>query len=78
MVISGKVLPLSVVAGSGVEHDSKRFINVMAEVKAKYGVGRPSSRLIKVHADQAYNTKEMRIYLKRSEYEGEHTSQPEE
>ena len=58
-------MPLSVVVGSGEEHDSKRFREVMEGIKVKHGVGRPRSRPREVHADQAYDTREIRTYLKK-------------
>lgn len=65
MVVSGESLPLSIAVCSGNEHDSKGFIDVMEGIRVKHGVGRPRSRPREVHADQAYDTKEIRTYLRR-------------
>jgi len=65
VAVSRETLPLSVVVGSGEEHDSKRFRDVMEGVKVKYGVRRSRSRPGEVYADQAYDTREIREYLRR-------------
>lgn len=63
--MSGESLPLSTAVCSGNEHDSKGFIEVMEGIRVKHGVGRPRSRPREVHADSAYDTKEIREYLRR-------------
>lgn len=56
---------MSIAVGSGDEHESRRFREVMDGVRAKHGVGRPRSRPVEVHADSAYNTREIRGCLRR-------------
>jgi len=63
--VSGESLPLSIVIGPGDEHDSRRFTEVIDSIRVKHGVGRPRSRPKEIHADSAYDTKEIRRYLRR-------------
>jgi len=49
----------------GSEHDSKHFIKLLKSVKFKHSRGRPRSRPKEVIGDSAYDTKEIRVYLKR-------------
>jgi len=65
VAVSEEGLPLSVVIGPGDEHDSKRFIGVLNAIRAKRGIGRPKTRPEEVYADSAYDTREIRSYLKR-------------
>jgi len=65
VAVSGESLPLSLVVEPGDEHDSKRFVEVLEGVRVKHGVGRPKTRPKGVYADSAYDTKEVRSYLRR-------------
>jgi transposase len=53
------------VVGPGDEHDSKRFREVMEGMRVNYGRGRPRSRPGEVAGDSAYDTRDVRAYLRR-------------
>jgi transposase len=63
--VTGGSLPISLVVGPGDEHDSKRFREVMEGMRVKYGRGRPRSRPGEVAGDSAYDTRDVRAYLRR-------------
>ena len=48
-------LPLSILTGLGSQHDSKKFIDVMDNIKIKIKRGRPRTRPDEVVADAAYD-----------------------
>jgi transposase len=54
-----------VAISSGEEHDSKRFVEVMRDIKIKHGNGRPKRKPKEVHADSAYDTRKIRTYLRK-------------
>lgn len=58
-------MPLSVVVGSGEEHDSKRFVEVVDGIRVKHCKGRPKSKPKALYADSAYDTRKIRIYLRK-------------
>lgn len=52
--------------GSGDEHDSVRFLDLMKGIRlTKTGVKKPRTRPKDIIADASYDTKEIRRYLKR-------------
>jgi transposase len=53
------------VAGPGDEHDSKRFREVMEGIRVRCGGGRPRTRPGEVAGDSAYDTRDVRAYLRR-------------
>ena len=58
-------LPLSIETGAGNEHDSKKFFKVIEGIKVKgERKGRPRTRPGEVIADSAYDTEEIRGYLR--------------
>jgi transposase len=63
--VSSEGLPLSLVLSPGNEHDSRRFVEVLAEIRIGKGIGRPISRPFEVLADAAYDNNEIRLYLRR-------------
>jgi len=65
VAVSGESLPLSVIIGPGDEHDGRRFTEVIDSIRVKHGIGRPRARPKEIHADSAYDTKEIRKYLRR-------------
>ena len=56
---------LTGMVGPGDEHDSKRFKEVVDSIRVRCGKGRPSSRLSEVAGDSAYDTEDIRMYLRR-------------
>ncbi|MEM0084921.1 MAG: transposase [Candidatus Methanomethylicia archaeon] len=62
-MVSREALPLSVQVGPGDEHDSKRFIKLLEDVRVKHG--KPRSRSKEVIGESAYDAREIRDYLKR-------------
>ena len=58
-------LPLSILMSPGSEHDSQMFIDVMESIKIHTKRGRPRSRPNELNADDAYDNKTIRSYLKR-------------
>jgi transposase len=63
--VSSEGLPLSLVLSPGHEHDSKRFVEVLTEIRIGKGIGRPRSRPLEVLADAAYDDRDIRLYLRR-------------
>ena len=63
--VNSNSLPISLMIGSGNEHDSKRFEQVVSNVRIKIGRGRPRSKPQEVLADAAYDTEAIRAYLRR-------------
>jgi len=63
--VTKESLPISLVVGPGDEHDSKRFREVMDGIRVRYGRGRPRSRPDEVSGDSAYDTRDVRAYLRR-------------
>jgi transposase len=53
------------VVGSGDEHDSRRFREVMDGIRVRCGRGRPRTRPGEVTGDSAYDTRGGRAYLGR-------------
>jgi len=53
---------------------ARAFIDIMEGIRVKHDVGRPGSKPIEVHADQAYDTKEIRRYLRRRGIKREYQS----
>ena len=49
----------------GNEHDSKRFVEVLTNIRIGKGIGRPVSRPKEVLADAAYDNNEIRLHLRR-------------
>jgi len=66
VAVTGESLPLSLVVGPGDEHDSKRFKEVVDSIRVRCGKGRPRTRPSEVAGDSAYDTKDIRMYLRRS------------
>ena len=58
-------MPLSLVLSPGNEHDSRRFVEVLTNIRISKGIGRPLSRPFEVLADAAYDNNEIRLYLRR-------------
>jgi transposase len=56
---------MSITVGPGDERGSRRFIDVMEGIRVKRGVGRPRGRPGEVHADSAYDTREIRTHPRR-------------
>jgi len=65
VAVTKESLSISLVVGPGDEHDSRRFREVMDGIRVKYGRGRPSSRPGEVSGDSAYDTRDVRAYLRR-------------
>jgi transposase len=63
--VNSNSLPISLMIGPGNEHDSKRFEQVVSNVRVKIGRGRPRSKPQEVLADAAYDTEAIRTYLRR-------------
>jgi transposase len=63
--VSSEGLPLSLVLSPGNEHDSRRFVEVLTNIRIGKGIGRPRSRPFEVLADAAYDNNEIRLYLRR-------------
>jgi transposase len=63
--VSAEGLPLSLVLSPGNEFDSKRFVEVLNGIRIGNSIGRPRSRPLEVLADAAYDTKDIRLYLRR-------------
>jgi len=51
--------------GPGNEHDSKRFVQAVSNIRIKIGRGRPRNKPGEILADAAYDTEAIRIYLRR-------------
>ena len=64
MVVTAESLPLSIVIGSGDEHDSVRLTEVVDGIVVKRGIGRPMCRPRELHADSAYDSNRIRAYLR--------------
>jgi len=65
VAVTGESLPISLVVGPGDEHDSRRFREVMEGIRVKYGGGRPRTRPGEVAGGSAYDTRDLREYLRR-------------
>lgn len=65
VAVDSQSLPLSIEIGPGNEHDSKRFISLMEGIKVNHGRGRPKTRPGEVTGDPAYNSGDIRTYLRR-------------
>lgn len=63
--VTSEGLPLSIVVGPGNEHDSQRFEQVMSGIRIDIGRGRPRTRPVEVLADAAYDSWEIRNYLRK-------------
>ena len=63
--VNSNSLPISLMIGPGNEHDSKRFEQVVSDIRVKIGRGRPRSKPQEVLADAAYDTEAIRTYLRR-------------
>jgi transposase len=63
--VSSSSFPLAIVIGSGNEHDSRRFEQVVSSVRINIGRGRPRNKPTEVLADAAYDTESIRCYLRR-------------
>ena len=61
--MSSEGLPLSLVLSPGNEHDSRRFVEVLTNIRIGKGIGRPRSRPFEVLADAAYDNNEIRLHL---------------
>lgn len=64
VAVSSSSFPLSIVIGSGNEHDSKKFEQVVSSVRINIGRGRPRNRPSEVLADAAYDMLSIRCYLR--------------
>jgi hypothetical protein len=79
VAVTPQSLPLSIDVGPGNEHDSKRFIGLLEGMKVKHGRGRPRTRPDEATGDPAYDTDEIRAYLRRRRIKANiHTRQPQE
>jgi len=65
VAVTAESLPLSIIVGPGNEHDSRRFFDVVDGIRVGYGVGRPVCRPGEVYADSAYDSRGVRLYLRR-------------
>ena len=63
--VSSSSFPLAMIIGSGNEHDSRRFEQVVSSVRINIGRGRPKNRPSEVLADAAYDNESIRCYLRR-------------
>ncbi|MEM4001661.1 MAG: IS5 family transposase [Saccharolobus sp.] len=63
VIVSSEALPLSIQLGPRDKHDFNYFIPILESLSVKY-MGRPRSRPKEVTGDSAYDTKEIREYLK--------------
>jgi len=68
VAVTAESLPLSIIVGSGNEHDSRSFFNVVDGIRV--GVGRPVCRPGEVYADFAYDSGSIRLYLRRRGVKG--------
>jgi len=64
-VVTAQALPLNLGIGPGNEHDSRRLVEVVGGIRVKTHAGRPRTRPREVVADTAYDTKEIRRYLRK-------------
>ena len=64
-VVSHEAIPLSIQVGPGNEHDCKRFIGLLEGVGVKREKGRPRTSPCEVTGDPAYDTEDVRAYLRR-------------
>ena len=64
VAVTKESLPVSLVAGPRDEHDSRRFREVMEGIGVRYGGGRPRTRPGEVTGDSAYDTRDVRAYLR--------------
>lgn len=60
-------LPVSIMIGRGNEHESRKLIPLMKNIRirAPNGRGRPRKKPRRVHADKNYDTFLVRLYLQR-------------
>ena len=65
MVVNSDSIPLAIIVGAGNEHDSRRFEQVVSEVRIGSVRGRPRTRPKEVLVDAAYDTESIRCYLRR-------------
>jgi hypothetical protein len=65
VAVTAESLPLSIIVSPGNEHDSRRFFDVVDGIRVGYGVGRPVCRPGEVYADSAYDSRGIRLYLRR-------------
>jgi transposase len=65
VAVSSNSLPQVIIVGAGNEHDSRRFEQVVINVKINIGRGRPRTKPGEVLADAAYDTESIRYYLRR-------------
>jgi Transposase DDE domain len=63
--VSSNSLPLVIIVGAGNEHDSRRFEQVVSNVRINIGRGRPRTKPGEVLADAAYDTESIRCYLRK-------------
>lgn len=54
-----------IITGAGNEHDSRRFEQVVGNIRINTSRGRPKTRPKEVLADAAYDTESIRCYLRR-------------
>ena len=65
VVVDSQSLPLSAEIGPENKHDSKRFIPLLKGIKVNHGIGRLKTRLGEVTGDPAYDSGDIRTYLRR-------------
>jgi len=64
VAVSKEGVPLSIEISAGNDHDSLYFIDLIDEISLKGERGRPRTRPDEVNADPAYDSDEIRSYLR--------------
>ena len=64
-IVTKDGLPLNTAVSAGNNHDSRIFKEIFSNIKIKISRGRPHTRPKELLADSAYDTMEIRCYLRK-------------